>query len=212
MGQLERVRDLHGEARLSKALSRTRSERCALPGRMARLSIYSYATAMNGLADEQDLRLRFDAPTKTRQPEFHRYWTTRDQAANVRLSRLAAEILAALEAGVFPPRVGWHCRDCPVRSRGVGMRSAPPSPMAETPTDPAMPGLYPFVNATAPTFRWAPRGKCWSSRRVVESPHRGMARALPPGHTAGLVPSRDQPAPSARAHCALPDHRGAPPA
>jgi RecB family exonuclease len=81
------------------------------------LSIYSYATAMNGLADEQDLRLRFDVLTKTKQPELHRYWTTRDRAANVRLYRLAAEILGAVEAGVFPPRVGWHCQDCPVRSR-----------------------------------------------------------------------------------------------
>ena len=81
------------------------------------LSIYSYATAMNGLADEEELRLRFDVLTKTRQPELHRYWTTRDRAANVRLYRLAAEILGAVEAGVFPPRVGWHCTDCPVRSR-----------------------------------------------------------------------------------------------
>ena len=81
------------------------------------LSIYSYATAMNGLADEQDLRLRFDVLTKTKQPELHRYWTTRDSAANVRLYRLAAEVLAAVDAGVFPPRVGWHCQDCPVRSR-----------------------------------------------------------------------------------------------
>jgi len=49
--------------------------------------------------------------------ELHRYWTTRDRAANVRLYRLAAEILAAVEAAVFTPRVGWHCQDCPVRSR-----------------------------------------------------------------------------------------------
>ncbi|MFQ5945274.1 MAG: PD-(D/E)XK nuclease family protein, partial [Anaerolineae bacterium] len=49
------------------------------------LSIYSYATAMNGLADQADLRLRFDVLTKTKQPELHRYWTTRDRAANVRL-------------------------------------------------------------------------------------------------------------------------------
>ena len=81
------------------------------------LSIYSYATAMNGLADEADLRLRFDVLTKTKQPELHRYWTTRDRAANVRLYHLAAEILAAVDAGVFPPRVGWHCQDCPVRTR-----------------------------------------------------------------------------------------------
>ena len=25
--------------------------------------------------------------------------------------------LGAIEAGVFPLRIGWHCRDCPVRSR-----------------------------------------------------------------------------------------------
>jgi putative RecB family exonuclease len=77
-----------------------------------RQSIYSYATAMNGLADEVDLRLA--VVTKTRQPELHRHWTTRDRAANVRLYRLAAEVLAAVDAGVFPPSVGWPC---PVRSR-----------------------------------------------------------------------------------------------
>jgi hypothetical protein len=37
------------------------------------LSIYSYATAVNGLVDEEDLRLRFDMLAKTHQPEFHRY-------------------------------------------------------------------------------------------------------------------------------------------
>ena len=34
------------------------------------LSVYSYATRMNGPADEQDLRLRFDVLTKTKQPEL----------------------------------------------------------------------------------------------------------------------------------------------
>jgi RecB family exonuclease len=33
------------------------------------LSVYSYATAMNGLADQGDLRLRFDVLTKTKQPD-----------------------------------------------------------------------------------------------------------------------------------------------
>ena len=31
------------------------------------LSVYSYATAMNGLADQEDLRLRFDVLTKTKE-------------------------------------------------------------------------------------------------------------------------------------------------
>lgn len=81
------------------------------------LSIYSYATAMNGLADQEDLRLRFDVLTKTKQPELHRYWTQRDRAANVRLFHLAAEILHAIEMGVFVPNPGWQCKDCPFQSR-----------------------------------------------------------------------------------------------
>ncbi len=39
------------------------------------LSIDSYATAMNGLGDQEDLQLRFDVLTKTKQPESCRYWT-----------------------------------------------------------------------------------------------------------------------------------------
>jgi hypothetical protein len=31
------------------------------------LSVYSYATAMNGLGEQEDLRLRFDVLTKTKQ-------------------------------------------------------------------------------------------------------------------------------------------------
>lgn len=81
------------------------------------LSVYSYATAMNGLADQEDLRLRFDVLTKTKQPELCRYWTTRDRAANVRLFRLAAEVLQAIEAGVFHPNPGWQCKDCQFRSQ-----------------------------------------------------------------------------------------------
>ncbi len=81
------------------------------------LSVYSYAASMNGLADQEDVRLRFDVLTKTKQPELCRYWTTRDRAANVRLFRLAAEVLRAIEAGVFHPIVGWQCKECAFRSR-----------------------------------------------------------------------------------------------
>lgn len=58
------------------------------------------------------MRLRFDVLTKTKQPELHRYWTTRDPAANVQLFRLASKVLNAIEAGVFHPIVGWQCKDC----------------------------------------------------------------------------------------------------
>lgn len=80
-------------------------------------SIYSYATAMNGLADQEDLRLRFDVLTKTKGPELHRYWTARDRAANLRLFRLVSEVLRAIEAGAFHAVVGWQCQDRPCRSR-----------------------------------------------------------------------------------------------
>ena len=81
------------------------------------LSVYSYATAMNGLSDQEDLRLRFDVLTKTKQPELCRHWTQRDRAANIRLFHLAAEVLRAIEAEVFVPNPGWQCKDCPFRSR-----------------------------------------------------------------------------------------------
>jgi len=72
---------------------------------------------MNGLGDQEDIRLRFDVLTKTKQPELHRYWTQRDRAANVRLFHLAAEVLHAIEAGVFHPNPGWQCKDCQFRSQ-----------------------------------------------------------------------------------------------
>jgi len=56
---------------------------------------------MNGLADQEDLRLRFDVLTKTKQPELCRYWTQRHRAASLRLFRLVAEVLLAIEARVF---------------------------------------------------------------------------------------------------------------
>ena len=81
------------------------------------LSIYSYAISLGPHAGEEDVQLRFDVLTKTRQPELCRYWTTRDRAANVRLYRLAAEVPKAIEAGVFHPIVGWQCKECPFRSK-----------------------------------------------------------------------------------------------
>jgi len=96
-----------------------------------KLSVYSYAASMNGLADQDDVRLRFDVLTKTKQPELHRYWTTRDRAANVRLFRLAAEVLRAIEAGVFHPIVGWQCKECPLE-QGLGVGVGQPNSVVRT--------------------------------------------------------------------------------
>src|SRR2546427_12438657 len=83
---------------------------------------------MNGLADQDDVRLRFDVLTKTKQPELHRYWTTRDRAANVRLFRLAAEVLRAIEAGVFHPGGGGPWKEGSVRRPGWGGGEGGPGP------------------------------------------------------------------------------------
>ena len=81
------------------------------------LTVYSYAAEMAGLADREEVRLRFDVLTKTKQPEFHRYPTSRDRRANVKLFRLASEVLRGVEAGVFHPIVGWQCKECQFRER-----------------------------------------------------------------------------------------------
>jgi PD-(D/E)XK nuclease superfamily len=63
------------------------------------LTIYCYAAEMAGPANHGDVGLRFDVLTKTKEPAFHRHPTSRDQAANVRLFRLASEVLRAVGAG-----------------------------------------------------------------------------------------------------------------
>jgi hypothetical protein len=91
------------------------------------LSIYSYAAEMGGLADQGDVRLRFDVLTKTKQPELHRYWTSRDRAANVRLFRLASEVLHGVEAEVFRRTWGGCARSVSSRaSAGRGSRRQRP--------------------------------------------------------------------------------------
>jgi hypothetical protein len=77
----------------------------------------SSAAAFSRFSEYEDVPLRFDVPTKTKRPELRRYWTTRDRAANLRLFRLALEVLRGIEAGVFHPIVGRQCKECPFRSR-----------------------------------------------------------------------------------------------
>jgi hypothetical protein len=62
------------------------------------------------------VRLRVDV-LKTRVPELHRYWTTPDRAAILRLFRLVAEVLGAIETGVFHPIVGSAVSCTPLELR-----------------------------------------------------------------------------------------------
>jgi putative ABC transport system substrate-binding protein len=54
------------------------------------------------------------------------------------------------------------------------------------PGDPKTASLYPFADTSPPTLSEVEAGTCWSPRGFVESPRRGTAHALSPGHAPGL--------------------------
>jgi hypothetical protein len=88
---------------------------------LLQLSVYSDATSMNGLGDQEDLRLRFDVLTKTKQPELHRYWTQRDRAASVRLFRLVAEVVHRHRGRGVPSEPGLAVQGVPVSEPVLGV-------------------------------------------------------------------------------------------
>jgi hypothetical protein len=75
---------------------------------------------MNGLADQEDLRLPFDVLSKTKQPELYRYWTQRDRAASVRLSRLVGEVVYAIPGRRVQREPGMAVQGLPVPERLLG--------------------------------------------------------------------------------------------
>jgi RecB family exonuclease len=81
------------------------------------LSIYSYATSMNGLADQED-RTSGSASTSSRRRSSPRSTGTGPRGTAPRTADSSvAEVLHVIEAGVFHPNPGWHCKDCTFRSR-----------------------------------------------------------------------------------------------
>jgi hypothetical protein len=118
---------------------------CDAEGRLVVVDLKTSArkyTDLQGLAPAVDLRLRdgderrrrpgrplrFDVLTKTRQLELHHYRTQCDRAANVLLFRRVAEILGAIELGVFVPNPGVAVQGLsvpePVLGVEVGRRGA----------------------------------------------------------------------------------------
>jgi hypothetical protein len=160
---------------------------------------------MNGLADAADPR-----PSS---PSSTRYGTTRDRAANRRLFRLVAEVLAAIEAGVFPPRVGWHLRTarCGAGAGRGGEGTRPPRRQGPSQRIRSRSLCIPsgtgsrVGRVTGPLGNRASAWACGLARR------RGTGPALPRGHASGLVSAGDLSTPPARADRALPGDRDAPP-
>jgi putative RecB family exonuclease len=84
--------------------------------REGRLVVVDLKTASRKYTDIQ-VETSLQVLTKTKEPELVRYRTTRDRAANLRLFRLADEVTRAVGANLFPPVVGWQCKECQFKER-----------------------------------------------------------------------------------------------
>jgi hypothetical protein len=111
----------------------------------------------------------------------------------VRLHRLAAKVVAAVEAGVFPPRCWAWGRTRPRAAVRAGAA---------------------LTHGVSIRGRWRARldsdrlREVSSRRRSGGPPRRGMTRALGRWHGSAVSRGPDLPTPPARADGALPDHRG----
>ena len=77
------------------------------------LETYRIAATLNGLANGEDVLLRFDVLTKTKSPQLVPYYLARDEGDHRRALRILREVLRAIDAGAFFPNFGPHCLDCP---------------------------------------------------------------------------------------------------
>jgi putative RecB family exonuclease len=76
------------------------------------LTIYQMAFKTNGYRDREIL-LKFDALIKTKKPKFEQYWTTRNEADEMRMVRKIQEVWKGINKGVFVPNdTSWKCKGC----------------------------------------------------------------------------------------------------
>jgi CRISPR/Cas system-associated exonuclease Cas4 (RecB family) len=77
------------------------------------MSIYGYAVTMTGMSEGEDVLLRYDVLTKTKEPDLARYYTVRDHPDHRRLFRVIQAVLRGIREEVFYPNPGYYCQDCP---------------------------------------------------------------------------------------------------
>ena len=75
------------------------------------LTAYSIGAAALGFDPEQ-LKLRLDVVTKTKNPELVRYETTRTEQERERFCKLVTQVWHAVERETWFPRQDWHCGNC----------------------------------------------------------------------------------------------------
>jgi len=80
------------------------------------LSAYGYAVRMLRELGDDPVLLRVDLLIKNKKPVLEQRFTLRGPDQDVKLVRLAGDLLQAMDREVFPPNPGWQCGTCQVRS------------------------------------------------------------------------------------------------
>ena len=75
------------------------------------LTAYSSGAAALGFSPDQ-LTLRLDVITKTKNPELLRYETRRTERERERFCKLVTQVWSAIERETWFPRQDWHCGQC----------------------------------------------------------------------------------------------------
>jgi putative RecB family exonuclease len=77
------------------------------------LQLTAYTLGAESLGfDPEQLNLRLDVLTKTKNPELVRYETTRSEEERQRFVKTVKHVWNAIESHCFFPRQDWHCAQC----------------------------------------------------------------------------------------------------
>lgn len=76
------------------------------------MSVYTAARKALGFPDA---KLRFRVLLKTKKPAIETYEILRDEFQVAETGRVLAQVLRAVDAGIFYPLRGWQCSGCPYR-------------------------------------------------------------------------------------------------
>ena len=120
--QIEGVPPLHGyidlieeseTGRISVVDLKTASKKPTESSAHSHLQLTAYSLGSSAIGFEPDqLTLRLDVLTKTKNPELVRYETTRTQEERDRFVKLVRQVWHAIEHHAFFPREDWHCGQC----------------------------------------------------------------------------------------------------
>jgi putative RecB family exonuclease len=101
------------DGRITIADLKTCAKKLSASQAHSNLQLTAYAVAAGELGfDPDELTLRLDCVTKTKNPELVRYETTRTQEQRDRFVKLVKQIWSAIEHHAFFPREDWQCGQC----------------------------------------------------------------------------------------------------